>query len=65
MPYSHPSQDPAIREIVREERARQREELKRQKQAEKRANAKTARRNKYKQTPEDSWPTFIWKEFMR
>jgi hypothetical protein len=65
MPYSHPSQDPAIRELVKEERAKQREELKRQQQAGKRATAKARRRAKHKQTPEDSWPTFIWKEFMR
>lgn len=65
MAYSHPSQDPAIREIVREERSRQREELKRQERAEKRERAKASRRAKYKQSPDDPILVWAWKELMR
>jgi hypothetical protein len=54
-----------IREIVREERARQREEQQRQAQAEKRQNAKAVRRNKYKQSPDDPILVWAWKEIMR
>jgi hypothetical protein len=65
MPYSHPSQDPAIQQIVREQRAAQREELRQQKAAEKRAAKKTARRERYKQSPDD--PILVWaiKEILR
>jgi hypothetical protein len=65
MLYSHPSQDPFIRELVREERAKQREEIKKQQAAEKHAAARAARREKYKQTKDDSFFVFAWKELMR
>jgi hypothetical protein len=65
MPYSHPSQDPAIQEIVREERQRQREELQRQRAEDKRREKKAARRNKYKQSPDDPFLVWAWKEIMR
>lgn len=65
MPYSHPSQDPAIQQAVREARAAQKEEIARQNKAEKRERAKAARRNKYKQSPDDPILVWAWKEIMR
>jgi hypothetical protein len=65
MPYSHPSQDPAIREIVREQREAQREEIRRAKAAEKRTAKKAARRERYKQSPDDPILVWAWKEIMR
>lgn len=65
MGYSHPSQDPAIQQLVREQRAAQREELKRQQKEEKRQSAKANRRAKYKQSPDDPILVWAWKEIMR
>jgi hypothetical protein len=65
MPYSHPSQDPAIQQAVREARAAQAEEIKRQNKEEKRRTAKANRRAKYKQSPDDPILVWAWKEIMR
>jgi hypothetical protein len=65
MPSQHPSERRDIQEIVRSARAEQHEFIRQQEAAERRREKKAARRTKYKQTKDDSFLVFAWKELMR
>jgi hypothetical protein len=61
----NPNKDPMVRDALRAIHAEQRDAERRQRQEEKRREKKAARRAKYKQTKDDSFLVFAWKELMR